>query len=234
MTHQITADQAATLLGIAHEHRPAFVLLVARMQTPAAVENELQQLRDELEAVNDALHAHGIDYPTGARGVRDLGNLMRGALTARDEARAEAAAQGLQAAGPLSGHEGYLRGDGARVVYDGAAKLHRAWPGSTVHEVRATVVRHEPEHDDLSRPLFMSDPSVYVELEATTAMPADDTWSYPRPVSRREEWVVTLPPPPGSADVPVVLTGQAVKADSNPGGWWSARLQVLSASIPGR
>ncbi|GII56512.1 hypothetical protein Pth03_49010 [Planotetraspora thailandica] len=81
----LTAAQAAEQLGISPEARDAFVLLVARMQTPAAHEAELHQCRAELDAVNQALREVGIGYPLGARGVQDLASQYRGALAARDE-----------------------------------------------------------------------------------------------------------------------------------------------------
>ncbi|MFI7698047.1 hypothetical protein [Nonomuraea sp. NPDC049480] len=65
------------------------MLLVGRMQEPAAHEAELARLRGELDAVNEALHKAGIDYPQGARGIRDLHNAFQGALEARKEALEE-------------------------------------------------------------------------------------------------------------------------------------------------
>jgi len=79
MRYQMTADEAAARLGIPEEHHAVFVLLADRLRTPTASEAELAQLRDELAAVNEALRNAGIDYPTGARGVRDLSGLYEAA-----------------------------------------------------------------------------------------------------------------------------------------------------------
>ncbi|WP_433513821.1 hypothetical protein ACQP2T_61455 [Nonomuraea sp. CA-143628] len=83
----LNAEQAAAQLGIRDKYRDLFVLLVGRMQEPAAHEAELARLRGELDAVNEALRKAGIDYPQGARGIRDLYNAFQGALDARDEAK---------------------------------------------------------------------------------------------------------------------------------------------------
>ncbi|MGC5012549.1 hypothetical protein ACLQ2R_17435 [Streptosporangium sp. DT93] len=83
---RLTAAQAAGQLGIRPTDRDAFMLLVARMQTPAAQEAELRRLRAELDAVNRVLREAGFEYPLGAPGVQDLAAAYKGALAARDEA----------------------------------------------------------------------------------------------------------------------------------------------------
>lgn len=59
----------------------ASALLRAADEAESGVSEEAR-LRLELAAVDDALREAGIDYPLGARGVRDLGNLFK---MARDE-----------------------------------------------------------------------------------------------------------------------------------------------------
>jgi hypothetical protein len=69
---RLTPEQAADRLGIADEHFDTFVRLVDALRTPDARAAERDRLRAELDAVNEALHEGGIDYPQGAAGVRDL------------------------------------------------------------------------------------------------------------------------------------------------------------------
>lgn len=63
----------------------------------------------ELDRVNHVLQDAGIDYPLGARGVRDLATQRDGANEDRDEALAEAAKHKLKPAdegnGPMTAHE---------------------------------------------------------------------------------------------------------------------------------
>ncbi|GGQ81187.1 hypothetical protein [Streptomyces flaveolus] len=72
MPNPLTPEQAAELLAIPEEDVETFVRLVDALRTPDARAAETARLRAELDAVNDALHDGGVDYPQGAAGVRDL------------------------------------------------------------------------------------------------------------------------------------------------------------------
>ncbi|MEU4513105.1 hypothetical protein AB0G05_26725 [Nonomuraea wenchangensis] len=105
----LNAEQAAAQLGIRGEYWDLFVLLVGRMQEPAAHEAELGRLRAELGAVNETLHRAGFDYPQGARGVRDLANsriVLRDRLKETEEALEALRTQ----------HAVTQRGEGAEIV----------------------------------------------------------------------------------------------------------------------
>ncbi|MCX5562735.1 hypothetical protein [Streptomyces sp. NBC_00038] len=74
---QLTPEDAADRLGIADENVEVFVRLVDALRTPEARDAEVDRLRAELAAVDEALVQAGITYPLGARGVRDLGGALR-------------------------------------------------------------------------------------------------------------------------------------------------------------
>ncbi|MCK2222096.1 hypothetical protein MF672_051070 (plasmid) [Actinomadura sp. ATCC 31491] len=108
----MTPAEAAARLGIPTDDYLAFELLVDRMRTPNAEQEELARLRGALERVNEELRKAGIEYPLGAAGVRDLrGFVARAEALAQDqldtlEAKAAVATQeqaainqALQAAG---------------------------------------------------------------------------------------------------------------------------------------
>ncbi|MFI9600346.1 hypothetical protein ACIHCX_10775 [Streptomyces sp. NPDC052043] len=80
---KLTPYEAAERLDIADENIDVFVHLVDALRTPEARDDELARLRAELAAVDEALVEAGIEYPLGARGVRDLGAALR---TAREDA----------------------------------------------------------------------------------------------------------------------------------------------------
>ncbi|EPH40869.1 hypothetical protein ABT390_36670 [Streptomyces aurantiacus] len=73
---RLTPDDAADRLGIADENVELFIRVVDALRAPEARDAELARLRTELDAVNEALQTAGIDYPGGARGVRDLAALL--------------------------------------------------------------------------------------------------------------------------------------------------------------
>lgn len=91
----MTPAEAAGRLGIPAEYYPAFEVLVGRLRTPAAEQEELARLRGELARVNEELRKAGIEYPLGAAGVRDLrGHVARAEIHAEEqigEAEAKAA-----------------------------------------------------------------------------------------------------------------------------------------------
>ncbi|MFF1483127.1 hypothetical protein ACIGZH_01710 [Streptomyces sp. NPDC058319] len=77
MPSPLTPEDAAYRLGIPDEHVTTFVRLVDALRTPDARDDELARLRAELAAVDDALVEAGVTHPLGARGVRDLGAILR-------------------------------------------------------------------------------------------------------------------------------------------------------------
>lgn len=81
----MTPAEAAARLGIPADHRAAFEVLVDRLRTPAAEQDELARLRAELGKVDDELRKAGFAYPLGARGVRDLANHAHGVKMWADE-----------------------------------------------------------------------------------------------------------------------------------------------------
>ncbi|MEU3289915.1 hypothetical protein [Streptomyces longwoodensis] len=87
MAH-MTPEQAADRLGIAGDDVEAFVRLVDALRTPKARDAEVTRLRAELEAVDEALVQAGIEHPLGARGVRDLGAMLRNARDSEEQANA--------------------------------------------------------------------------------------------------------------------------------------------------
>ncbi|MGW3245562.1 hypothetical protein [Streptomyces sp. NPDC001070] len=91
----MTAEEAADCLGIADEHLATFVAIVDALRTPDARRAEIEQLRAELDAVDEVLHEAGIDHPTGAQGVRDLHSMRD---IAREDADEDARAARIVAA----------------------------------------------------------------------------------------------------------------------------------------
>ncbi|MFE2407067.1 hypothetical protein ACFXDE_01850 [Kitasatospora sp. NPDC059408] len=72
-------EHAADRLGIAEQNHDLFVALVDALRTPEARDAETARLRAELAAIDEVLVENGIDYPLGARGVRDLAALLKAA-----------------------------------------------------------------------------------------------------------------------------------------------------------
>ncbi|WP_405911348.1 hypothetical protein OG529_04310 [Streptomyces longwoodensis] len=86
----LTPQQAAEKLGIPDEDVDVFVSLLDVLRTRSARDAEVTRLRTELEAVDEALVQAGIEYPLGARGVRDLGAMLRNARDSEPEGEADA------------------------------------------------------------------------------------------------------------------------------------------------
>ncbi|MET7335987.1 hypothetical protein [Nonomuraea sp. NPDC005650] len=93
----MTPMEAAGRLGIPAEHYAAFEVLVDRLRTTPAEQEELARLRGELARVNEQLRKAGIEYPLGAAGVRDLRGHVARAEDLAEEQLGEAEAKAARA-----------------------------------------------------------------------------------------------------------------------------------------
>lgn len=85
--------RALDKLGIAPEHHETFVVLVDLLRTPERENAELEQLRADMQRINEILHEAGIAHPMGVGGVKDLAGLLAFALEQRDELQERLKAQ---------------------------------------------------------------------------------------------------------------------------------------------
>lgn len=84
-------NRIAQECGIEEQHLEVFFQLVGLLRTPQAQNEELEALREELGRIDALLREEGIEYPTGANGIRNLINLLHLAQEDHKEAYAELA-----------------------------------------------------------------------------------------------------------------------------------------------